>query len=125
MRALFLSTTIFLFANPLWSQFISASYQTNFGTILEEVDESCMMIAEEKLFVQDDEDDSIRVFSITPPFNLITSFGHPNLADAEDGIATTNNFIFVADTDDDDVEVFDLAPPHNYVGTLGAGLINR
>lgn len=125
MKNLFTIFLLCLVLLPLQSQ--TFPHLTGFGqATLDDIDEACMTIAAGKLFVQDDDDEDVKVFSLSDYTNLI-SFGSANIDDSEDGIAVANNRIFVVDNDfgDAEIDVFDLTSPHNFEISFGNAQIGE
>lgn len=105
-----IKTTVIYLAISLLS--ISGSGQTftyleSFDlTDTDDRDELCLTVYDGKIFIQDEGDDEVDIYSATSPYGFIMGFGSSQFGNSEDGIAVYNNFIFVADDDDEDIEVF-------------------
>ena len=79
-------------------------------------DEVCMMVFDNKIFIQDDTDDEVDVYNANFPYNYIESFGSGIIFDSEDGIQEYNGFIYVTDNStpgDDSIRVFNNTSPYN------------
>lgn len=89
------------------------------NTMFNDLDEACITVADGKIFIQDEDDDDVKVFANTAPYANLSpfSFGSTQLSDSEDGILVLNNQIFVMDNGPGEIEVFDLAAPHTFTGT--------
>lgn len=94
------------------------TFKGTFGEmVFDDFGNSCMAIADGKIFVQDEDDEDVKVFSLADK-SFLTDFG-AEITDSEDGIAVANNYIFVGDNFDDEIDVYELAAPHTYVMTFG------
>ena len=102
-----------------------ATFDVSMNTL--DGDEVCMMVFDNKIFIQDEMNAEVDVYNANTPYNYIESFGSGIIFDSEDGIQEYNGFIFVTDNGGpglDSIRVFNNTSPYNLVASFSDATIN-